>query len=138
MCCDNIVALSLRLIFAYLFCIGLDSILFAINIDNAELNGGCQSEGEAKPDTGASGTLEPEAQVAQPTVVPTTGEPLVLSVLPCLLQVHESWVVKLLRLCMKSNFDTYWIYFFIPKHRHIQSWKIFYIYFQTHLTAHYV
>lgn len=51
---------------------GLDSILFAINIDNAELNGGCQSEGEARPDTGSSGTLEPEAQVAPPTPVPAT------------------------------------------------------------------
>lgn len=52
----------------------MDSILFAINIDNAELNGGCQSEGEARPDTGSSGTLEPEAQVAPPTPVPATGE----------------------------------------------------------------
>ncbi|XP_063844275.1 sorting nexin-29-like [Scylla paramamosain] len=48
---------------------GLDSILFAINIDNGELNDGCQTEGEVKPDTGGTASLEPEAQVA-PAVSP--------------------------------------------------------------------
>ncbi|KAG0727048.1 Sorting nexin-29 [Chionoecetes opilio] len=51
---------------------GLDSILFAINIDNGELNGPCQSEGEARAEPGAAVTREPEAVVAPPsTAIPT-------------------------------------------------------------------
>ncbi|XP_069192024.1 sorting nexin-29 [Procambarus clarkii] len=43
---------------------GLDSILFAINIDNVELNAGSQSESRVKLDIIPSVKPEPEAQIA--------------------------------------------------------------------------
>ena len=99
---NDVFVVSFILQISFLFPPGLDSILFAINIDNSDLNGCASSDSRGKSEPQLSLRPEPEAQIAATAseVKEESGELLDRSVSFKLDYFFFFFVIWIVALCM--------------------------------------